>query len=154
QPLVSTSAVAKPTAAALATDAPPAVERLIDRPHGLVVRGVTDDSITLGMSAAFSGPSRELGNRMKLGLETAFAAINDDGGVARRKLRLLALDDGYEGVRALANVRELIDERGVFAIIGDVGTPTAQQVLPYVLAHKRILFGAFTGAAILRRDPP
>ncbi|HEX3761500.1 MAG TPA: bifunctional serine/threonine-protein kinase/ABC transporter substrate-binding protein, partial [Kofleriaceae bacterium] len=44
------------------------------------VHGVTADSITLGMSAAFSGASRELGNRMKLGLDTAFAAVNEAGG--------------------------------------------------------------------------
>jgi ABC-type branched-subunit amino acid transport system substrate-binding protein len=110
--------------------------------------------ITLGMSAAFSGASRELGNRMKLGLDTAFAAVNDAGGVAGRRIRLLALDDGYEGPRALANVKELIEDREVFALIGDVGTPTTQQVLPYVLASRTILFGAFTGTGLLRRDPP
>jgi serine/threonine protein kinase/ABC-type branched-subunit amino acid transport system substrate-binding protein len=120
----------------------------------VVVRGATEDTITLGMTAAFSGAARELGNRMKLGLDTAFAAVNDTGGVAGRRVRLVALDDGYEGPRALANVKQLIDERKVFAIIGDVGTPTTQQALPYVLASRTILFGAFTGAGLLRRDPP
>ena len=112
----------------------------------VVVRGVTDDGITLGMSAAFSGASRELGSRMKLGLDTAFAVANAAGGVAGRAVHLLALDDGYEGPRALANVKDLIDERKVFAIIGDVGTPTTQQALPYVLDNKTIFFGAFTGS--------
>ncbi|HEX3481461.1 MAG TPA: ABC transporter substrate-binding protein [Kofleriaceae bacterium] len=120
----------------------------------VVVRGATDDTITLGMTAAFSGASRELGNRMKLGLDTAFAAVNDAGGVAGRRIHLLALDDGYEGPHALANARELIEDRKVFALIGDVGTPTTQQALPYVLASRTILFGAFTGAGLLRRDPP
>jgi ABC-type branched-subunit amino acid transport system substrate-binding protein/tRNA A-37 threonylcarbamoyl transferase component Bud32 len=120
----------------------------------IVVRGVTDDAITLGMSAAFSGPSRELGTRMKLGLETAFAGINDAGGIAGRKLSLTALDDGYEGKRALANVQQLIDERQVFAIIGNVGTPTTKEALPYALSHKVPFFGAFTGTGLLRRDPP
>jgi branched-chain amino acid transport system substrate-binding protein len=118
------------------------------------VRGVTDDSITLGMSAAFSGGSRELGNRMKLGLDTAFATINEAGGVGGRSIKLLALDDGYEGKRALANVQELITDRNVFAIIGDVGTPTTVEALPYVLSKKALFFGAFTGSKILRRDPP
>jgi branched-chain amino acid transport system substrate-binding protein len=119
-----------------------------------VVRGVTSDSITLGMSAAFSGSSRELGKRMKLGLETAFAVVNDGGGVAGRALKLLALDDGYEGARALANVQELITDRSVFAIIGNVGTPTTKEALPYVISKKVLFFGAFTGSGILRRDPP
>ena len=118
------------------------------------VRGVTDDSITLGMSAAFSGASRELGNRMKLGIETAFATINESGGVSGRQLKLMALDDGYDGKRALANVTELISDRNVFAIIGNVGTPTTKEALPYVLGRKVLFFGAFTGSSILRRDPP
>src|SRR3954451_3990812 len=118
------------------------------------IRGVTDDTITLGMSAAFSGASRELGNRMKLGLETAFAAVNDAGGVAGRQVKLLALDDGYEGKRALANAQELISDRSVFAIIGNVGTPTTKEALPYVLSKKTLFFGAFTGTGLLRRDPP
>ncbi len=118
------------------------------------VRGVTDDSVTLGMSAAFSGGSRELGNRMKLGLDTAFAAINEAGGVAGRSIKLISLDDGYEGKRALANVQELITDRNVFAIIGNVGTPTTVEALPYVLSKKAVFFGAFTGSKILRRDPP
>src|SRR5262249_23228304 len=53
------------------------------------VRGVTDHEILMGMSAAFSGPSQELGNRMKLGIETGFAQVNEAGGVAGRKLRLV-----------------------------------------------------------------
>lgn len=144
---------AKPAAniAAVAPAAPP-----MPTPRSLapVVRGVTDDSITLGMSAAFSGASRELGNRMKLGLDTAIAAINEAGGIAGRTLKLSALDDGYEGKRALANVQELITDRSVFAIIGDVGTPTTKDALPYVLSKKVLFFGAFTGSGILRRDPP
>ncbi|HMG19795.1 MAG TPA: bifunctional serine/threonine-protein kinase/ABC transporter substrate-binding protein, partial [Kofleriaceae bacterium] len=136
-------------AATVARPDPPA-----PRPPAVIVRGVTDDAIRLGMSAAFSGASRELGNRMKLGLDTAFAAVNDAGGVAGGRISLLALDDGYEGPRALANVQELIGERGAFAIIGDVGTPTVQQVLPFTLANKVMLFGAFTGSKLLRRDPP
>jgi ABC-type branched-subunit amino acid transport system substrate-binding protein len=130
-------------------------------PHGRTadiaaagVRGVTADAITLGMSGAFSGASRELGNRMKLGIETSFAAVNEAGGVSGRQLKLMALDDGYDGKRALANVAELIDDRNVFAILGNVGTPTSKEALPFVLSRKTLFFGAFTGSGTLRRDPP
>jgi branched-chain amino acid transport system substrate-binding protein len=107
-----------------------------------------------GMSAAFSGPSREMGMRMKLGVETAFSLLNDEGGVWGRKLRLLALDDGYEGGRAGDNMRELLDRRGVFAVLGNVGTPTAQVAAPYAVGHKTIFFGALTGSKVLRQEPP
>jgi len=121
---------------------------------GATSRGVTPDTIMLGMSGAFSGESRELGIRMKLGLETAFAIANDAGGVEGRHVKLLALDDGYDAKRALVNVQQLIQERKVFALVGNIGTPTAKEALPYVLSQKVLFFGAVTGSSLLRRDPP
>jgi len=49
---------------------------------------------------------------------------------------------------------ELYDKNQVFGIIGNVGTPTAVVAVPYALDHKMLFFGAFTGAPLLRRDPP
>jgi len=118
------------------------------------VRGVSDQEVLMGMSAAFSGPAQELGTRMKLGIETGFAQVNEAGGVAGRKLRLVALDDGYEGNRALENMNELLEQRSVFGVIGNVGTPTALQTVPYAVKNKMLFFGAFTGASLLRKDPP
>ena len=118
------------------------------------VRGVTDTEILMGMSAAFSGPAQQLGTRMKLGIETGFEAINERGGIAGRKLKLVALDDGYEGNRALANMSELLEQRQVFGVVGNVGTPTAQQTVPYAVKNRTLFFGAFTGSNLLRKDPP
>ena len=118
------------------------------------VRGVTDTEILMGMSAAFSGPSQELGTRMKLGIDTGFSQVNEAGGVNGRKLRLVALDDGYEGTRALENMGELLDKRAVFGVIGNVGTPTAKETVPYAVKNRMLFFGAFTGASLLRKDPP
>jgi ABC-type branched-subunit amino acid transport system substrate-binding protein len=124
------------------------------RPPAPPVRGVSDGEVVLGMSGAFSGPARELGNRMKLGLDTAFEQANERGGVAGRRLRLIALDDGYEGPRAGENMRELLGPREVFAVVGNVGTPTAAVAAPYASSHQTIFFGAFTGSKILRQEPP
>jgi ABC-type branched-subunit amino acid transport system substrate-binding protein len=43
-------------------------------------QGVGDTEIRLGISAPFTGSAKELGNQMKLGIETAFNLINDSGG--------------------------------------------------------------------------
>ena len=118
------------------------------------VRGISGTEIVLGMSAAFSGAAREIGRGMKLGVETALAEANKQGGVAGRTLRLIALDDAYEPERAVANTKELLEKHKVFAMIGNVGTPTTTEVLPLLLDSKTILFGPFTGADKLRRDPP
>lgn len=118
------------------------------------VRGVTDTEIKLGMSAAFSGPSRELGSNMKLGIETALQAANDAGGVHGRKLSLVALDDGYEANRVGDTMKDLLEQRRVFAFVGNVGTPTSVIAAPYAAQNRTVFFGAFTGAPVLRQDPP
>src|SRR5262249_51576326 len=67
--------------------------------------GVTASDITLGISAPFSGPAKELGRDMQTGIETYFEYVNEcAGGIHGRKLKLLALDDGYEPKRCGTSV--------------------------------------------------
>jgi branched-chain amino acid transport system substrate-binding protein len=139
-------------AATAAPSAPAAAPAPV--PRGPVVRGVTDSEIRFGIAAPFSGPAKELGRQMKLGLDTAFGAINDAGGINGRQLRLIAVDDGYEADRALGAMKDLVEKHGVFGVVGNVGTPTAIVALPYALQQRMLFFGAFTGAGLLRRDPP
>lgn len=123
------------------------------RGAGATAPGVTSDRIVLGMSGPFTGRVRELGRAVRIGLEACFRQVNDAGGVHGRALHLVAKDDGYDPDRAAANVRQLIEE-GVFAFIGNVGTPTTEAALPIALEHKRVFFGAYTGAPVVRNDPP
>lgn len=119
-----------------------------------VVRGMTDREIRFGIAAPFSGSARELGRQMKLGIETAFNRVNEAGGVDGRMLKLYAADDGYEPSRTPEAMKQLYEKDQVFGIIGNVGTPTAVVAIPYSLERKMLFFGAFTGANVLRNDPP
>jgi branched-chain amino acid transport system substrate-binding protein len=123
-------------------------------PLGGPVRGVTDSEIRFGISAPFTGPARELGQNMKIGIEAAFNVANVNGGVYGRQLRLIAVDDGYEPARTAATMKQLYEGDQVFGLVGNVGTPTAIVALPYALDRKMLFFGAFTGAGLLRNDPP
>jgi branched-chain amino acid transport system substrate-binding protein len=118
------------------------------------IQGVTDREIHFGMVAPFSGSAKELGHEMKIGIEAAFDLVNEAGGLYGRQLTLLGADDGYEPARTADAVRELRDKDHVLGMIGNVGTPTAMVSLPYALEHRMLFFGAFTGANLLRRDPP
>lgn len=118
------------------------------------IQGVSDKEILFGMAAPFSGASRELGRQMQIGIETAFNQINSAGGLNGRLLRLVTADDGYEPEKTTDAMRLLYDKDKVFGFIGNVGTPTAAVSLPFALDHRALFFGAFTGASLLRRDPP
>jgi branched-chain amino acid transport system substrate-binding protein len=119
-----------------------------------IVAGVTETEVTLGMASPLTGASKELGRQMKIGVELAFEQANAAGGVNGRKVKLLALDDGYEPTRTQEVMRELAEQRGVFGFVGNVGTPTAAVAVPYALERKMLFFGPFTGASLLRKDPP
>jgi branched-chain amino acid transport system substrate-binding protein len=126
----------------------------ISKPQGSAVRGVTDSEIRFGISAPFTGPAKELGQNMKLGIEAAFNVANANGGVYGRQVRLVAADDGYEPARTAVTMPQLYEKDQVFGLVGNVGTPTAVVALPYALDRKMLFFGAFTGAGLLRNDPP
>jgi branched-chain amino acid transport system substrate-binding protein len=138
--------------AAVNPAAPPPAQLTAPQENG--VHGITDKEIVFGMAGPFSGASRELGRQMKIGVETAFNQINDAGGVNGRLLRLESADDGYEPTRTADAMRVLYDKFRVFGFIGNVGTPTAAVALPFALEHGALFFGAFSGANLLRRDPP
>ena len=94
------------------------------------IRGVIDNEIRLGISAPFTGSAKELGNQMKLGIQTAFNLINDAGGIHGRQLKLVAADDGYEPTRTTETMKELYEKEQVFGFVGNVGTPTAVVGIP------------------------
>jgi branched-chain amino acid transport system substrate-binding protein len=118
------------------------------------IQGVTDNEIRFGISAPFSGAAKELGQNMKLGFDAAFKVANSNGGVHGRQLQLIAVDDGYEPTRTAETMKQLYEQDRVFGIVGNVGTPTAVVALPYALERRMLFYGAFTGAGLLRRDPP
>ena len=88
--------------------------------------GVSDGRVLFAQSAAFSGTAPQLGNDTALGIRAAFHERNQAGGVHGRQLELTTLDDFYEPDDAYANTRRLIDNQGVFALIGEVGSPTSR----------------------------
>lgn len=120
----------------------------------LSVKPAGCNEIIVGMTTALSGPAKALGQGMKLGVETYFNKINKSGGINNNTLKLVAVDDGYEPFRAAPNMRKLINQNSVIAVIGNVGTPTAIVTVPIANEKKTLLFGAFTGAGVLRKNPP
>ena len=114
--------------------------------------GVSDERVLFGQSAAFSGPARELGQNMQLGIRAAFQEANAQGGVHGRRLDLKPLDDAYEPEAAVVNTKQLIEVDKVFALIGAVGTPTSRSAVPVAVEANTPYLAPFTGAAFLRGE--
>jgi ABC-type branched-subunit amino acid transport system substrate-binding protein len=112
--------------------------------------GVFEDRIVFGQSAAFKGPAAALGLGMRQGILAAFEEANAEGGVNGRKLDLVSYNDGYEPDKAIENTKKLLQEDNVFALIGEVGTPTSKAAQPIASDAGVPFIGPFTGAEFLR----
>jgi len=108
------------------------------------------DTIILGQSCALSGPAKNLGENMKKGANAYFQHINKGGGVHSRKISLISYDDSYEPLYALKNTQKLLNEDNIFALFGEVGTPTSLAVTPLSKKKNIPFLTPFTGAEFLR----
>src|ERR1700747_721477 len=110
--------------------------------------GVTNNQILIGSCSALEGPSHALGTEQIKGAEAYFDLINDEGGVAGRKLKLLAYDDSYDPAKTETCFKRL-ESQNIFALGFFVGTPTAVKYLPMAEEAKTPVVGLFTGAQTL-----
>jgi len=94
------------------------------------------DAIKVGMSGPFSGGLSLLGQSVRDGVEVAFSEINEQGGVAGRKLQFIAEDDGYEPMRTIASARKLVEQDKVVALLAVTGTAPSAALLPFVTESK------------------
>jgi ABC-type branched-subunit amino acid transport system substrate-binding protein len=114
------------------------------------------DDIVIGMSAAFTGPSRALGIELYRGSMAYLEAVNRAGGVHGRNIVIRAYDDRYDPTLAVQNTIKLVEEDDVFVLANYVGTPTVTRVLPLLKSYRKkdtFLFFPFSGAAP-QREPP
>ena len=112
--------------------------------------GVTDSTITLGMSAPFSGPNGIYGTEMRESITAYFEQINKGGGINGRKLELVSLDDGYETDRAVANTKKLIHDEKAFALLAFYGSSPTTAAMEVFSGAKVPLVGTISGAETLR----
>jgi branched-chain amino acid transport system substrate-binding protein len=115
--------------------------------------GVTDTTVTLGMSSPFSGPNGAYGLDMKEVITAYFDQINKSGGINGRKIELVALDDGYETDRTVENSKKLIEEHKVFALLQYYGSSPTTKAMNDVFGPAKVpLVGTISGAGTLRQS--
>jgi ABC-type branched-subunit amino acid transport system substrate-binding protein len=120
----------------------------------LAETGVTDSTITLGMSAPLTGPASGHGQELKNVISAYLEQVNKRGGVNGRKLQLTVLDDGYEAEKAVANTKTLIETNKVFALLGYYGSTAMTDAMNKVFGPARVpMIGGISGAMSLRQPP-
>jgi ABC-type branched-subunit amino acid transport system substrate-binding protein len=132
--------------AALAIFGERAEAQFLSRDHS-----VSADEIKIGMSAAETGRAGAVGMEIRKGCEAYIAKVNRDGGIAGRRLVLVAYDDRYEPVETVSNVERLIDHDKVFALLNFYGTPTCRAILPMINDANIVMVGPISGSTTLQQ---
>jgi ABC-type branched-subunit amino acid transport system substrate-binding protein len=89
----------------------------------------------IGQTNPYSGPLSSYGTQGRV--QTAYYnMINEQGGVNGRKIKLFSLDDGYQPPKTVEQTRKLVEDDGVVAIVGTMGTPTNSAIVKYMNAKK------------------
>ena len=113
--------------------------------------GLNAKTITIGCSSAMTGPLGGFGQAIKTGVEAATAQINAKGGVQGRQLQLQMADDGYVPQRSADNVKKMMSDGSVFALMSCLGTPNNAAILPLVEESGMPYLAPLSGASSLRK---
>lgn len=93
--------------------------------------GVSATELKIGTTTSLSGPVSALGtiNRSQAAY---FKMLNEQGGIAGRKIDYIILDDGFNPAKTLEQTRRLIEEDEVAFLFSQLGTGPNSAIVKYV----------------------
>ncbi len=98
--------------------------------------GVEGDTIKIGTISPADGPYAIYDNVTK-GLEAWVTSVNSEGGVKAGdgntyKIELVRENDSYDPAKTPALAQKLVEQEGIFAIVGEIGTEPALSIRDYM----------------------
>ena len=97
--------------------------------------GVSDTEVKLGQTVPYSGPASAFSSYGRL-MAGYFQMINEAGGINGRKINLISLDNAFSPPKAIEQTRKLVEDDGVLADVGTVGTTPNVAIQKYLNGAK------------------
>jgi ABC-type branched-subunit amino acid transport system substrate-binding protein len=97
--------------------------------------GVTDTEIKLGQTVPYSGPASAFSSYGRV-MTGYFKMVNEAGGINGRKINLISLDNSFSPPKAIEQTRKLVEDDGVLADVGTVGTTPNVAIQKYLNGAK------------------
>ena len=113
------------SAAAAASIALPGLARAQAQP------GVSASELKIGTTTSLSGPVSALGTINK-SQAAYFKMLNEQGGIAGRKINYIILDDGFNPAKTLEQTRRLVEQEEVAFLFSQLGTGPNSAIVKYV----------------------
>lgn len=109
----------------------------------------TPPPIRIGATYPATGYLRNDGGKMRNGYVLGVQLLNEQGGIARRKVVLTTRDDGSDPEKAAAIYREFIADETIDLVLGPYGSPVTEAVIPVTEAAERPLVAAMAASTEL-----
>lgn len=84
--------------------------------------GASDTEIKLGQSTPLSGPAAAFGIGAGRAVVGFFDMLNEQGGINGRKINFTQFDNAYSAPKAIEQSRRLVEDVGILAEVGTIGT--------------------------------
>ena len=111
--------------------------------------GVYPEKVTIGSFQALSGAVSFIGVPMRKGMDAYFNWVNKNGGINGREIELIVADDAFNPSKTVVEVKRLVEQDKVFAIVGGLGTPGCLAVSTYLNDMKVPFVYQGSGASVL-----
>jgi branched-chain amino acid transport system substrate-binding protein len=98
--------------------------------------GVTADKVLVGATYSLSGSTAVIAQAEVDGIIAWLSKVNREGGVQGRQIEYRVLDDALSAQRAVTNVRRLIQQDEIFAMLGGFGTAPVAAIVSYLATRQ------------------
>src|SRR5947209_4058189 len=98
--------------------------------------GASDAEIKIGQTHSYSGPASAFSISARVAA-AYYRMLNDRGGINGRKVTMISLDDAYNPSKTVEQTRRLVEQDGILALFGSLGTAQNVAVRKY-LNQRRI----------------
>ena len=119
---------------------------LVGTANAQAPQGVSKTEIVIGTIQDLSGPIAAFGKQSRNGMQLRVDEINEQGGIAGRKLKLLVEDAGYDPKRAVLAAQKLVNQDKIFLMAGHIGTAHNNAAMPVQFEKNVINFLPITAA--------
>lgn len=108
--------------------------------------GITADQITIGATLPLTGTAAVSGQGLQAGMKIAVDELNAAGGIGGRKVNLIILDDGFTADRVVTNVRRLVAQEKVYAVVAPAGSQGLPGTWQFIAQNKTPVWGPISPA--------
>jgi branched-chain amino acid transport system substrate-binding protein len=109
-------------------------------------QGVSKNEIVIGTIQDLSGPIAAFGKQIRNGMQLRIDELNEQNGVAGRKIKLIVEDSAYDPKKAVLAAQKLVNSDKVFVVAGHLGTAQNNAAIPVQLEKNVMNFFPVTAS--------